>query len=163
MPRSYTADAGQASASGTPSTPRHLPFVPASLLKPPSPPRFLPWEKKEVGGVGFQVFIVDAFLVRDGAEGQAFPGEGRGGQASRGGGGAERRRVGETSLLSDLQFPRHLTEGAGQTKGEGCPVLPDGALEGGRERLAALTWHLRRPVPQPSAPTGPGRARTWMR
>lgn len=76
---------------------------------------------------------MDAFLVRDGAEGQAFPGEGRGGQASRGGGGAERRRVGETSLLSDLQFPRHLTEGAGQTKGEGCPVLPDGALEGGRE------------------------------
>lgn len=78
-----------------------------------------------------------------------------------GAGGKEKVR--ETSLLSDLQFPRHLTEGAGQTKGEGRPVLPDGALEGGRERLAALTWHPRRPVPQPSAPTGPGRARTWMR
>lgn len=64
--------------------------------------------------------------------------------------------MGETSLLSDLQFPRHLTERAGQTKGEGCPVLPDGTLESGRERLAALTWHPRRPVPQPSAPTGPG-------
>lgn len=38
------------------------------------------------------------------------------------------------SLLSDLQFPRHLTEGAGQTKGEGRPVVPNRALEGRRER-----------------------------
>lgn len=37
------------------------------------------------------------------------------------------------SLFSDLQFPRHLTEGAGQAKGEGSPVVPDGALEGGKE------------------------------
>lgn len=40
-----------------------------------------------------------------------------------------KEKVRETSLLSDLQFPRHLTEGAGQTKGEGRPVLPDGALD----------------------------------
>lgn len=86
---------------------------------------------------------------------------GRKGEGSGAGGGKE--KVGETSLLSDLQFPRHLTERAGQTKGEGCPVLTDGTLESGSERLAALTWHPRRPVPQPSAPTGPGRARTWMR
>lgn len=33
------------------------------------------------------------------------------------------------SLLSDFQFPRHLTEGAGQAKGEGSPVVPDGALD----------------------------------
>lgn len=49
-----------------------------------------------------------------------------------------RRVSGDTSLLSDLQFPRHLTEGAGQTKGEGRPVVPDRALEGGRERLGSL-------------------------
>lgn len=48
------------------------------------------------------------------------------------------KRVGDTSLLSDLQLPRHLTEGAGQTKGEGRPVVPDRALEGGRERLGSL-------------------------
>lgn len=48
------------------------------------------------------------------------------------------KRVGDTVLLSDLQFPRHLTEGAGQTKGEGRPVVPDRALEGGRERLGSL-------------------------
>lgn len=51
------------------------------------------------------------------------------------------------SLLSDLQFPRHLTEGAGQAKGEGSPVMSDGALEGGeernRERSRALLWSAR--------------------
>lgn len=37
----------------------------------------------------------------------------------------------DTSLFSDLQFPRHLAEAAGQTEGEGRPVVPDGALEVG--------------------------------
>lgn len=39
-----------------------------------------------------------------------------------------------TFLLADLQFPRHLTEGAGEAKGECSPIVPDGALEGGKER-----------------------------
>ena len=52
-----------------------------------------------------------------------------------------------TTLVSDLQFPRHLTEGAGQTKGEGRPVFPDRALEGGRKRLAALTCIPEGPSP----------------
>lgn len=75
-------------------------------------------------------------------------------------------------LLSDFQFPRHLTEGAGQAKGEGSPVVPDGALEGGkernRERSGALFWgaRWRSPVSIPAVPSlnpcGLGLARTWM-
>lgn len=57
--------------------------------------------------------------------------EGQRRQHSRG------RRAGDP-LLSDLQLPRHLAEAAGQTKGEGRPVMSDGALKGGRERLGAL-------------------------
>lgn len=69
------------------------------------------------------------------------------------------KRVGDTSLLSDLQFPRHLTEGAGQTKGEGRPVVPDRALEGGRERLGSLRvpGGLSRLLsPRLTAPRAPG-------
>lgn len=71
----------------------------------------------------------------------------------------EKKETWGTSLLSDLQFPRHLTEGAGQTKGEGRPVVPDRSLEGGREReVRSPASGRRRPVPTP-APTP---ARTWM-
>lgn len=60
------------------------------------------------------------------------------------------------SLLPDLQFPRHLTEGAGQTKGEGRPVVPDRALEGGRERLGAPPGSQEARPPDPcSAPPLP--------
>lgn len=41
---------------------------------------------------------------------------------------------GLTSLPSDLQFPGHLTERAGQTKCEGRPVVRDRALEAEGER-----------------------------
>lgn len=62
-----------------------------------------------------------------------------------------------TSLLSDLQLPRHLTEGAGQTKGEGRPVFRDRALEGGRKRLAVLTCIPGGPSPAlGSCGPGPG-------
>lgn len=75
------------------------------------------------------------------------------------------------SLFSDLQFPRHLAEGAGQAKGEGSPVVPDGALEGGKERSRkvrsfALGCQVAGPVSVPAVPSlnpcGPGLARTWM-
>lgn len=86
------------------------------------------------------------FWCQDRAEGQALSGGGRGGQRGRGGG------VGP-SLLSDLQLPRHLAEAAGQTKGEGRPVVPDGALGGGRERLGALPrTQETSPAPRPLAP-----------
>lgn len=96
------------------------------------------------------------FRWRDRAEGQALPGRGRG---ARAGWTGEAEGGGDTSLLSDLQFPRHLTEGAGQTEGEGRPVVPDRALEGGRERLGDP--RKRSPVPKPppgwlAAPRAPG-------
>lgn len=77
--------------------------------------------------------------------GQAFQGvASQGGQA----GPRSQKRM---ALLSDLQFPRHLTEGAGQAKGKGSPVVPDGALEGGKERnrdrSGALLWGPRWQVP----------------
>lgn len=118
-----------------PSTPRHFSCVPISLIKPPSPPRFLPWDKKAVGGVGFQVFIVGVFLaVGQGRRGRLSQERSRGARRDQ---RTRRRKTAGMSLLSYLQFPRHLTEGAGQTKGEGRPVVPDGALEGGRERSGA--------------------------
>ena len=86
------------------------------------------------------------FWWRERAEGQDLPredGEGRMGK--------ERDRG---ALLSDLQFPRHLTEGAGQAEGEGRPVVPDRALESGRKvSRSALD-----PGGQshPSPPAGPG-------
>lgn len=78
------------------------------------------------GGVGFR-FLLVAFLVRDGVEGRpsqegAEEGRRHGGEGEGGGGGKEKVR--ETSLLSDLQFPRHLTEGAGQTKVRAAQSFP---------------------------------------
>lgn len=72
-----------------------------------------------------------------------------------------KRRGERTFLLSNLQFPRHLTEGAGQAKGEGRPVVPDRALEGGRERLGARLAS-QEATPQPLLPRVPGPVRTWM-
>lgn len=92
--------------------------------------------------------MVFQFLLRvyffgggTGAVGQAFQGV----ASQRGKAGPRTQK--RMSLLSDLQFPSHLTEGAGQAKGEGSPVVPDGALEGGkernRERSGALLWGAR--------------------
>lgn len=113
-------------------------------------------------------FLLWMYFFGDGtgAVGQAFQGG-----ASQGG-QAEARTQERMSLLSDLQFPRHLTEGAGQTKGESSPVVPDGALEGGKERnreqsgalLLGAKWQSLDSTPAiPSLnPCGPGWARTWM-
>lgn len=84
--------------------------------------------------------------ISGGRKGWTGRGWDRGGQARQVG---EEGGWGDTSLLSDLQFSRHLTEGAGQTKGEGGPVVPDRALEGGRERLGPLP---RVPGDQPPVP-----------
>lgn len=119
--------------------PESPPFSPNLLLHPDSFPG-----TKDVGGVGFQVFIVGVFLVSGWGGGAGPPRRGQRPAYQRG-------RVGGTSLLSDLQFPRHLAEAAGQTEGEGRPVVPDGALEGGRERLGALPG-VPETSPQPLAP-----------
>lgn len=103
----------------------------------------------------FRFLLWVYFRWRDRAEGQVLPGRGRGAQAGLTG----EEGGGDTSLLSDLQFPRHLTEGAGQTKGEGRPVVSDGALESGREQLGDPRKRSPVATPRPgwrAAPRAPG-------